>query len=342
MSLPPVEVPTGAMRFNSDSQKLEYYDGAQWLQVSTFSPLLNGGARGVFGGGRGPAAPAPDNIIDYITISSTGNATDFGDLTVARRRVSACASSTRGIWGGGYNPDRNVLDYITISSTGNAADFGDLTVARRTVGSTSNSTRGLWAGGTINPPAPDTVLNTIDYVTIASTGNAVDYGDLTIARDGPQALSSPTRGVFSGGISSPSPLTNTNVIDYITISTLGNAQDFGDLVVTTRNCGACSNATRGLFGGGYTPTAVNTIQYVTIATLGNAVKFGDLIRTGGFSQGVSSSTRGVWGGAYSQPESYINVIQYVNIATQSNAVDFGDLTRTSSAAGACSNAHGGL
>jgi hypothetical protein len=51
MSLPPSEIPLGAMRFNSDSQKLEYYDGAQWLQVSTFSPLLNGGARGVFGGG---------------------------------------------------------------------------------------------------------------------------------------------------------------------------------------------------------------------------------------------------------------------------------------------------
>jgi len=336
------EVPSGAMRFNSDSQKLEYWDGAQWLQVSTFSPNLNGGARGLFGGGRGPAAPAPDNTIDYITISSTGNATDFGDLTVARRRLSACASSTRGIWGGGYNPDSNVLDYITISSTGNAQDFGDLTQARRTVGSTSNSTRGLWAGGTNNTPTPDTLLNTIDYVTIASTGNAVDYGDLTIIRDGPQALSSPTRGIFAGGISSPSPLTNTNIVDYVTISTLGNAIDFGDLVVTTRNCGGCSNATRGLFGGGYTPTAVNTIQYVTIATLGNAVKFGELIRIGGFSQGVSSSTRGVWGGAYSQPESYINVIQYVNIATQSNAVDFGDLTRTSSAAGACSNAHGGL
>jgi hypothetical protein len=342
MSLPPSEIPLGAMRFNSDSQKLEYYDGVQWLQVSTFSPNLNGGARGVFGGGRGPAAPVPDNIIDYITISSTGNALDFGDLTVARRRVSACSSSTRGIWGGGYSPDTNVIDYITISSTGNALDFGDLTVARRTLGSTSNATRGIFAGGSNATPVPDTMQNVLDYITISSTGNAVDFGDLTVARDGPQGCSSSTRGIFAGGISNPSPLTNTNVIDYITISTLGNAIDFGDLTITIRNCGACSNATRGLFGGGYTPTAVNTIQYVTIATLGNAVKFGELIRTGGFSQGVSSSTRGVWGGAYSQPESYINVIQYVNIGTQSNAVDFGDLTRTSSAAGACSNAHGGL
>jgi len=332
----------GALRYNTDSNKVELWDGNQWVEVQSSRPDLNGGARGVFGGGRGPAAPVPDNIIDYITISSTGNALDFGDLTVARRRVGACASSTRGVWGGGYNPDSNVLDYITISSTGNALDFGDLTVARRTVGSTSNATRGIWAGGTNNTPLTDTVQNVIDYITISSTGNAVDFGDLTIARDGPQGCSSSTRGIFAGGISNPSPLTNVNVIDYITISTLGNATDFGDLTITIRNCGACSNATRGIFAGAYTPTAVNTIQYVTIATLGNAVKFGELIRTGGFSQGVSSSTRGVWGGAYSQPESYINVIQYVNIATQSNAIDFGDLTRTSSAAGACSNAHGGL
>ena len=79
MSLPPSEIPLGAMRFNSDSQKLEFYDGAQWLQVSTFSPNLNGGARGVFGGG---STPTYINTIDYITISTTGNAFDFGDLTI--------------------------------------------------------------------------------------------------------------------------------------------------------------------------------------------------------------------------------------------------------------------
>ncbi len=50
MSLPPVEIPLGAMRFNSDSQKLEYFNGDIWMQIHTFSPDLNGGARGVFGG----------------------------------------------------------------------------------------------------------------------------------------------------------------------------------------------------------------------------------------------------------------------------------------------------
>ena len=47
MSLPPQEIPLGAMRFNSDSQKLEYWNGGAWFQIHTFSPNLDGGARGL-------------------------------------------------------------------------------------------------------------------------------------------------------------------------------------------------------------------------------------------------------------------------------------------------------
>ena len=42
------------------------------------------------------------NIIDYITIASTGNATDFGDRTTSgtsNQAIAACASSTRGVMG---------------------------------------------------------------------------------------------------------------------------------------------------------------------------------------------------------------------------------------------------
>ena len=54
------EIPLGAMRFNSDSQKLEYFNGEIWLQIHTFNPDLNGGARGIFAGGNpanNPRAP---------------------------------------------------------------------------------------------------------------------------------------------------------------------------------------------------------------------------------------------------------------------------------------------
>jgi hypothetical protein len=95
-------VPAGALRFNSDSGKLEYYNGEAWWQIDNFSAdNATGGARGVFASGLTPTLV---NTIDYITISSTGNALDFGDILQARFEFSSCSSSTRGIFGGGRTP----------------------------------------------------------------------------------------------------------------------------------------------------------------------------------------------------------------------------------------------
>ena len=60
------------------------------------------------------------------------------------------------------------LDFVTIASTGDATDFGDLDNGRRYVRGLANQTRGVFAGGVA--PGPTTV---IQYITIASTGNAV-------------------------------------------------------------------------------------------------------------------------------------------------------------------------
>ena len=67
----------------------------------------------------------------------------------------------------------------------------------------------------------------MDYVTIASTGNAQDFGDLTLQEDYCCINSSGVRGLFAGGILHPNCI--YNIIDYITIASTGNAQDFGDL-----------------------------------------------------------------------------------------------------------------
>jgi hypothetical protein len=86
------------------------------------------------------------NIIEYVTIASTGNATDFGDLTANRNGGAGCSSPTRGLFGGGTNEAGdaiNVIDYVTIDTTGNAADFGDLTLARSQLGACSNGNGGL-------------------------------------------------------------------------------------------------------------------------------------------------------------------------------------------------------
>ncbi len=326
----------GALRYNTDSNKVELYDGSQWTEVQASIPLT-GSPRGLFGAGT----PGAVNTIDYVSITAQGNAIDFGDLTSLSRFPSACSSTSRGIFGGGLTPTPtptllNVIDYVTIASTGNAQDFGDLTAPRRSTTSCSSSTRGIFGGG-----AEPTFVNTINYVTMTSTGNALDFGDLTQTLAESGGCSSPTRGIFGGGLGGavPSP-SRVNNIDYITIASTGDARDFGDLTQIRGDNSGFSSPTRGVFGGGSTPTLVNTIDFITIATLGNAFDFGDLSQIREGVSGCSSPTRGLFGGG--ETPTLVNTIDSVTISTLGNAADFGDLTVARGFLAACSNAHGGL
>ena len=98
----------------------------------------------MFGGGHSGSSRL--DVIDYITISSAGNATDFGNLTAVREDTAGISSPTRGVFGGGLNTDGNevnIIEYITIASTGNATDFGDLSASKAYGGSSSNGHGGL-------------------------------------------------------------------------------------------------------------------------------------------------------------------------------------------------------
>ena len=65
-NLPPSgEIPRGAIRFNTDSNKPELWDGSQWAEFQLSTPNLGQGdtqpgARGIFGGGEQPATPNSD------------------------------------------------------------------------------------------------------------------------------------------------------------------------------------------------------------------------------------------------------------------------------------------
>ena len=142
---------------------------------------LNSTTRGVFAGG---ATPSQVNTIQYITTASTGNATDFGDLTVVRQFCAGVSSSTRGVTSGGNSSPTtpsDVMDYITIASTGNATDFGDMTTLFDDSGvmGVSNSLRGVFTG--ICAPSNGTRSNIMEYITISTTGDTLDFGDLTVA-----------------------------------------------------------------------------------------------------------------------------------------------------------------
>ena len=339
MSLPPSEIPQGAIRFNTDSQRLEFYAQGEWWLMSTDTPNLGRdvdstpGARGVFGRQYTPSILGK---IEYLNISTTGSSQEFGELTIARHATAGCSSSTRGIWAGGEGPVPNAsasrIDYVTIASTGDAINFGDLDNGRRYVRGLANQTRGVFAGGVA--PAPTTV---IQYITIASTGNAVSFGALTQATDGNggSTAASSTRGLYMG-TGDPG---GTNVIQYITIQTQGNTSDFGDLTGQAHRSSGGSNSVRALRFGQLGSS--NVIDYVTIASLGDATDFGDMPYTCGYNVVVTSPTRAVSTRGYSG-SGYVSDIAYVQIMSTGNAVDFGDMTAGAGDSSGCSNGHGGL
>ena len=118
--------------------------------------------------------------MDYITIASTGDAADFGNLVTAASLPSdgtGGSSTTRGIiHGGGAGPNYyNHIQYITFANTGNTTDFGDATSNVQSGGASGNGVRGLYGGGVVVPADKQS----IDYITIATTGDAADFGDLT-------------------------------------------------------------------------------------------------------------------------------------------------------------------
>ena len=135
----------------------------------------------------------------------------------------------------------NTIDYITIASTGNATDFGDTVNSGAygwSMGVVGSSIRGLFALGANDSDH----YNSIEYITMATTGNAADFGDLSETEVYKSGMCSPTRGVFAGG-SDPSV---SNVIDYVTIQSTGNSTDFGDISSTRAQAPGGSNAHGGL------------------------------------------------------------------------------------------------
>ena len=339
MSIIPTTVPTGAIRYNTDSNKMECFNGTKWMQVAVSRPDLDGGARGLIASGR-ISSGNPSDVIDYVTISTAGNATDFGNVTQAAESLfnGECASKVRLIkWGGYPGTHVNTIEYITFSSLGDGVDFGDMTHTVRGGGSLSNATRGVAAGG-LNP----THLNNIDYITIASTGNSVDFGDLTEDKDNCTGAANPIIGTFMMG--SPS---DRMEINRITIATTGNAVYFGDIYARGWGGGACANGTRVIYAGGHQgaspyPTTTDMYEY-SFTSQGWQGNFGSLTTSSRSVGDMSSSTRAVWPmGTDEESPTAINNIDYTSMQTKGDAVEFGDISVARYDFQSGSNAHGGL
>ena len=305
-----------------------------------------GRGRGLIAGGVDvPSAPSTQfNSIEYITISSMGNAQDFGDLINSITSVGSLSSPTRGIFAGGLTSPSpitytNEIQYVTTASTGNAVDFGNLTADRRYMATCSSNTRGVFMGGE-EEASPQDPTDDIKFITMATLGDAEEFGNLTDATELAAGCSSPTRGIIGGG-DNPA---DTNRIEFITIASTGDATNFGELTEDRTSLCAGSSSTRGIFAGGRNaPTNYNIIDYITIATTGNAQDFGDLTSTINQAFNImSNSIRGVRSGGNPNGATTLNSMEYVTIASTGNSQDFGDLIQARREHATCSDSHGGL
>ena len=187
--------------------------------------------------------------IDAVTIASQGDAFDYGDLDYYKNNTANFASTTRGFMAGGTVtpvPRIDVTQYVTIMSEGTTTFFGDLTAVGSGSGrgvynaiGYSNATRGIIHGGR---DVNNNHKNCLQYITMSTTGNSIDFGDVAVGASQQMGGSSPTRGVVGAG-ANPSA---TIALEVVNIISLGNATDFGDCTARDEVLGACSNGHGGL------------------------------------------------------------------------------------------------
>ena len=306
-----------------------YGGGATALPFSGGSIPYPWGDRGVVGGGtlsNGNLA----QTCQYINIASAGNSSDFGQLTVDRYFPGCVSDSTWAVFCGGKTDsqtDKEEMDYFTIASASNATDFGNLAQAADGIACTGDMTRGLMANGTwyasgSGNQIPMTEIFYFTHGNATGGSHGSTFGNATQARALHGACSDGIYAVFAGGSYTG---TSNDIIDYVTIQTTGNAQDFGDLISGRSSLSGASHATRGVFGGGWGDTS--DMEYITIASPGNASEFGDM-HVGRYRYaGMTNGSRAVWAGGNQSGsgDPHINSMEYITIDNTGNGSDFGDL-----------------
>ena len=353
------EIPRGAIRFNTDSNKPELWDGSQWAEFQLSTPNLGTGADSSLGGRAvlvsGWTGSANTAVSDYWNMASTGNAADFGDLSSGRRYQAGCSDATRGLTFGGYvSAYTSEIVKTTIASTGSHATFGQMRNAandgnegRTGAACWASSTRGIHFAGT--SPSSQTDARIL-YVTIQADGNSIDFGDLVDSynfRYG-SATGNKTRAIACGGRQEPGT-SRVNTMQFVTMATTGNAVDFGDATAAfDSSSGTSSNGTRAVIATNGVPSFTGkALDQIRPASGGNSYAFGELStgrQDNHANSCISTPTRGFYASGYTPSQSTgTKVIDYVTFETEGTAVDFGDLNGVGrGGAASFSNSHGGL
>jgi len=348
----PQDCPNGSLRFNTDSAHLEYYRGDTigWVEIEAelTAPFGGGtgsntgtGTRAILMGGLKNQQPSPvaTDEIDYYTISTLGNTQDFGNLSTALYgggMSGTVASRTRGFLGGASpNPGNNIIEKLEIATTGSSVNFADMQKKRYANAQHSSQTRGLFMGGYVTP-AYD---SQIDYFTMATQADAIDFGDVDVNTGYNAGGGNTTRALLLGGVNM------IGDVKGVTISTLGNTQDFGSLTNARHGAPAgCSSSTKVLVAGGNlqpSNSKTGNIEAYTTATNGQAVSFGSLTASRSYGLGgCGDHVRATFGGGYTPTQ--VDIVDFVQFSTGGDAVDFGDLQSVKRGCTPVSSAHGGL
>tara|TARA_Y100001937_G_scaffold121829_1_gene181220 strand:- start:4964 stop:6448 length:1485 start_codon:yes stop_codon:yes gene_type:complete len=241
-----------------------------------------------------------DDIIERWATATTGNSSDFGDLTSVSMNSHADTNGTRAIVSKGrvgsassaYDQSNYTgkLDYFATATNTNATDFGTDDIGRDQSTCVGNGIRMVSLGGYRDPD----YLKVCDYVTFDTLGNGTDFGNLT--QENHIAAGAGTgagdRGIHAGGLAKPG---NTGAsayvdnIEYLDVSTLGDATDAGNLLSQDGYHGGCHNAEYAHIFGRDFPGTNDTIQQTVLATAGNSTDFGNLIGNSSLSFGTSGA-----------------------------------------------------
>ncbi len=268
----------------------------------------------------------PTNVVVTVSKNETTN------VDVEYLHVSDGPWGDRGIFGSAYQNLTKIIDYVSIATISNATMFGEATNTWNGATAFSNGVLGVFSG---YPYSGGFAHSQIEYITISTLGNSNLFGYLLTNRMLGSSCGSSERGIIYAARGSTNAY---STIEYITIAILSNAILFGNAGTAYRTDAAGgSDNTRGVFGGGYSPTT-SRIDYITIATLGDAKLFGNLTNARRLLAACSNETRCVFAGG---SDGANRRIDYITIATLGNAITFGDLTRVAyNSGGACDKIYG--
>ena len=326
---------------------LEWDSDAGTLQIEGYvtpRDVVWGGNRALRAGRRGSGIAGNALNLDYWDITTTGNASDFGDCQggTATSADHSASNGDRAIVSRNAN-NNNTYDYFSIPVPGNSSTMGNALETARSGAGIGDGTYAIFAGGYINGgPTGTGYRNDINYFTIATTGNAQDFGNLRYVIGFSGGAGNASRGTIWGGQAyNGSTYYYEDEIQYIPLGGVsGNASDFGDMSSGAYRVCAASDKTRavahlGNAGPNFSGSApTNKLEYVTVDTTGNSTDFGDisgananaLVRSAAcendtricFSGGETTDANGI-------VNQFTNEIQYITTQTTGNATDFGDL-----------------